>query len=123
MDICLATLSKATEQQIFDTVAPKLLRQGSRSFDYLREACAYRDNSGRKCAAGFLIADDEYQKEFDAIGDWKNLVYFKKVPMENEHFIAQLQTIHDKEAVGSWKKALLDLAKKRNLNADSIADA
>lgn len=49
-----------TLQQIFDTVASHLLKQGARSLGEENLKCAYRGKDGRMCAVGVLIKDEFY---------------------------------------------------------------
>jgi hypothetical protein len=48
-----------TRQEVFDTVAVALLKQGKPSMT-LSGTCLYRAADGSKCAAGHLIPDNEY---------------------------------------------------------------
>lgn len=70
MNITLATLAQATEQEVFDQVARHLLAQGVQStmmrLDGVSTTCQYRGEGGRKCAAGALIGDDEYRPWMDS---------------------------------------------------------
>lgn len=93
--ITLATLHEATEQQIFDQVAAHLLKQQAKSMISLT-MCAYRGRQGMMCAAGCLIADDEYDVEMDQHAtSWNSLVDRKLVPAAHESFIRGLQSVHD----------------------------
>lgn len=67
MKITLKNLHEATEQQVFDQVAGHLLTQKE---VLPSPACFYRGPNGLKCAAGCLIANDEYMpEEFNL--EWK----------------------------------------------------
>ena len=102
--VSLATLSQCTAQEVFDHVVRGLKSQGfERS---LREGeelqtnpvCAYRGAHGMKCAAGWIIADDEYDPEFDGedAGDWCwMLAAFDRVPDAHDDLIVDLQAAHD----------------------------
>lgn len=93
--ITLATLHEATEQQIFDQVAAHLLKQQAKSMISLT-MCAYRGRQGMMCAAGCLIADDEYDAEMDQHAtSWNSLVDRKLVPAAHKNFIRGLQSVHD----------------------------
>ncbi len=52
-----------SEQEIFDTVLQKIREQGKPSI--YCGGCAYRGPDGLKCAAGHLIPDEDYTKEFE----------------------------------------------------------
>lgn len=99
--ITLATLHLATEQEVFDQVVAHLRSQRVASRDV--EACLYRNSAGLKCAAGCLIADDEYKPEMDnPTGDDKNSgtgwsISVKRGTFPNTHdrLISLLQGVHD----------------------------
>jgi len=105
--ITLATLPKATSQEVFDQVALHLMTQGEPSMVY--GACAYDDKEGMKCAAGCLISDEEYDPKFEG-RPWNQLVRAGKVPMAHRELIRSLQKIHDTIAPNLWKGDLLVLA-------------
>ena len=125
--ITLKTLSSATKQQVFDQVAKHMLTQRKRSMSLVRdpltgryiETCVYRTKKGLKCAAGCLIADDEYTAAFETRG-WKKLVDDNFVTSKHEHLIQELQMIHDGDLPENWGYKLglladdLDLDFKRN---------
>ena len=63
--ITLKTLPQATAQEVFDQVTQHLLKQGKAARSGTG-ACRYRvETRGEilKCAAGCLIADDEYAED------------------------------------------------------------
>lgn len=100
MTITLATLAQATEQQIFDQVARHLLKQGKQAKNS-DGACKYRTTDGLMCAAGCLIAEDEYSPDFEMLGSWPSVVRRKgdTVTPVHEYFITQLQQMHDRHAL------------------------
>jgi len=121
--ITLATLGGATEQEVFDQVAKHLLAQKKRSgvkdADWV-VTCMYRNDEGLKCAAGCLIADDEYYKDIEG-SSWDVLVDEDVVPTENcLELIVALQNIHDCEPVEEWRAALGKLASLYKLSADIL---
>lgn len=99
MQITLKTLPEATKQQVFDQVAKHLLTQ--KKVSYQDGGCAYRQHSdfvGEKtimCAAGCLIADDEYDKQKMEGFNWRDLVNDNLVPKAHHDLIRVLQAIHD----------------------------
>lgn len=121
--ITLATLSSATEQEVFDQVVNHLKKQKVRCVDD-HQFCSYRDSKGLKCAAGCLIGDDEYIPEFEK-HSWHILVTDGKVPACHAGLIAELQTVHDVfspislDSYGSWKTGLAKCAKSRGLKFDA----
>lgn len=127
MTITLKNLEQATEQQIFDQVAVHLLTQNEVSqqtstghgFSY----CNYRNPKGLKCAAGCLIADDEYLAEMDNGKDtsWLDLATKRNlVPTAHAEFIRDLQIIHDTSLASHWFDQLSEFAKAHDLNTDAL---
>lgn len=113
--ITLKTLSDATAQEVFDQVATHLLTQKRRSIQNGR--CLYRSTikgTELKCAAGCLIADDEYKTNFED-KDWINLIARYVAPLNHEFLIYELQSIHDHHYPNRWQNKLKSLAKELNL--------
>lgn len=122
MIVTLANLKEATKQQIFDQVAAHMLTQNKASMkvEGSDEFCAYRGDAGLKCAAGCLIADDEYKPEMDrsVFGNgtgWDTLVSRGLAPSEHEMFIGRLQRIHDSTPPTNWKDRLNEFAVSHDL--------
>jgi len=90
--ITLATLQHATAQQVFDQVKAHLLSMKNRSMG--AQGCAYRGELGSKCAAGCLIADDEYVRTLESY-NWEDLSRMERVPSYHAELISQLQWLHD----------------------------
>ena len=112
--ITLKTLHKATEQQVFDQVAKHLLTQKQQAM--LHGNCQYRTPGGLKCAAGCLIADDEYSEDLESNG-WGHLTANSRVPVAHSSLICSLQNIHDEyDPVDSWYPELYDLAENLGLS-------
>ena len=118
--ITLKTLPTATAQQVFDQVAKHMLTQMQKSegtfthdsegtFTYDEVKCLYRAEGGLKCAAGCLIADDEYDPEMENKG-WPTLVTDGIAPKEHEYLISRLQGLHDNIEPKWWKSELEDIA-------------
>lgn len=123
--ITLKTLADATEQEVFDQVANHLLTQMKKSEEHRRNhndsyehvnLCLYRSPDGFKCAAGCLIADDEYKPEFEQ-KDWPSLreEFPQMITMKHMDLIRQLQDIHDDLDVDDWKAALIEFSTANNL--------
>lgn len=111
--ITLKTLDAATEQEVFDQVAEHLLKQNAQSKHDL--GCAYRGNNGLKCAAGCLIADDEYSEKFENRG-WAVLVRnIPNFPKRHSGLIQGLQAIHDTRPPVCWPYYLQKLAREYRL--------
>lgn len=125
MQITLATLPQATEQQVFDYVATHLLKQGAKSRGIVKQlnlangaaenviGCKYR--SGKlSCAAGCLIGKGEYKRSFESV-NWGALAHQGKVPKEHYLLIGKLQSVHDNYDPDKWEKALDQLALEQDL--------
>lgn len=112
--ITLKTLNKSTEQDVFDQVAKHLLTQKTQS--KIGSRCSYRGVLGLKCAAGCLIADNEYRPEFEGT-TWGTLTYeYASVfPKKHRELIQQLQNIHDSHWPTDWESSLRKLAGSRGL--------
>lgn len=119
--ITLKTLPTATKQEVFDQVATHLIRQCRKSLKekyLLRPIGAYRGDGGLKCAAGCLIADDEYDIGMERTL-WRDLISQGKVPKEHWLLIDALQVVHDWMAkpddIHSWISGLKYVAERYNL--------
>jgi hypothetical protein len=118
--ITLKTLAQATEQEVFDQVANHLLTQKIRSIkaDNGIGVCAYRGSNNLQCAAGCLIADDEYIPKMDEVDKtWSGLVKLELVPRTiHDMLIRRLQQIHDNNPIENWHHMLELLADEYKLN-------
>lgn len=124
MIINLSNLATATQQQVFDQVAKHLLDQNKISIKEGHGYCAYRGTNNLKCAAGCLIADNEYDLEMDSfVGDtsWEGLINRGLVKTdEHKLLIGELQHIHDTIDRKFWYETLKDFAKTYNLSFNHI---
>ena len=116
--ITLKTLPNATAQEVFNQVAHHLLTQKVRSVGKDSDGnggCKYRGDNGTKCAAGCLIADDEYEPAFEDYA-WNSLATVQKV-VTNEHsaLIQTLQQVHDQVDPVIWQQALDERAERFGL--------
>lgn len=111
--ITLKTLAQATEQEVFNQIVNHLLTQNRQSLDGDNN-CAYRNEEGHKCAAGCLIADDEYDASMEGtlymhvIEGWK----YKKT---HQVLIAGFQSIHDMYDVHEWPGKFKEVAEQYKL--------
>lgn len=115
--ITLKTLPNATKQEVFDQVASHMLKQMKQSKKH-SGACAYRGTHGSKCAAGCLIADDEYMTKFDNACNgksWNTLIREGLVPVSHKDLIVSLQDIHDGYEPVGWANRLRKLAEIEGL--------
>lgn len=116
--ITLKTLDQASAQEVFDQVAEHLLTQNRKSFDMkYPDMCAYRGQDDLKCAAGCLIADDEYNKEMEGCS-WDD--FSMHSPKKHFDLICKLQNIHDFHEPYEWKEKLKELARMKRLNMKEI---
>lgn len=124
MIINLSNLAEATQQQVFDQVAKHLLDQNEISIKEDHGYCAYRGKNNLKCAAGCLIADDEYSLEMDSlVGDtsWEGLINRGLVKTdEHKLIIGELQHIHDTIDSKFWHETLKGYAKIYDLSFNHI---
>ena len=116
--ITLKTLPQATAQEVFDQMKNHLIKQNKKSMvldpNDNRELCSYRGDGGLQCAAGCLIADDEYNPEWEHTA-WCSLTKQKKVPNKHEKMINKLQSIHDLYQPNQWQQELKDYTLENNL--------
>lgn len=113
--ITLKTLPQATAQEVFDQVAKHLLTQGKKSISENNQFCMYRGFNGTKCAAGCLIADDEYRLGFEK-RTWEELVNEYAVSKNHCLLIMKLQSVHDEyNNIEDWKSILNNLAEESDL--------
>lgn len=112
--ITLATLPQATAQEVFDQVARHLLTQGKRSKDS-DGVCAYRGEDGLSCAAGCLIADEEYRVSFEH-RQWAALSSCEEVPKAYAILIYDLQRVHDRYLPYEWPDELRWVASSYDLS-------
>ena len=114
MSITLATLADATEQEVFTQVKEHLLKQNRCSYEHGTSSCVYKNNEGLKCAAGCLIADDEYSLSMEN-RDWRALIRDRVVPKKHHELIKTLQNIHDAVDAQHWSTALAGIAAQYGL--------
>ena len=113
--ITLATLHKATRQQVFDQMAEHLLAQNEVSINSDGN-CSYRGTGKLMCAAGCLISDDEYSVTMEQNG-WATLVNKGVVPSDHDGIIHAMQKVHDAfDAPTQWPEAIANVAKKFSLD-------
>lgn len=113
------------KQQIFDTVATHLLKQGEAATSHGR--CRYRTESGLMCAVGCLIPDEKYTPKIEgrAVRDIPHMLPFYTT-FDDLTLLGQLQAAHDLELIDSgieaWKGRMLLIAADYKLNAEALAD-
>lgn len=112
--VSLATLDQLTPQQVFDHVVAHLRKQGQCSVIPGTTNCAYRGENGLKCAAGCLIADNEYRPDMEGL-TWRELIYRYPVTSAHSSLISCLQEVHDEASPASWESQFANTAADFNL--------
>lgn len=114
--ITLETLAKASNQEIFDQVADHLLIQNAKSeVSDACHSCLYRFGT-LKCAAGAIIADDEYTDDMEGkiigsiILDTCNTKGWPTPQGTQLDLLRALQLVHDVAEVKDWPEALDSVA-------------
>lgn len=84
-------------QEIFDTVARFLIKQGKQSMSTMSGRCFYRSPDGLKCAVGCLLSDEDYTPTMENRTVSQLIDGFKlpKFFHENVKLLGRLQTDHD----------------------------
>ena len=118
--ITLKTLPDATAQEVFNQIATHLLTQNETCIS--NQKCLYH-HKGLMCAAGCLIAKDEYLPAMD-IGSqtWSQLESLNLVPHSpHTYLIIRLQVVHDTTVrISDWKKELKIVANTYKLTMPTI---
>lgn len=93
-----------TQQEMFDTIIPALLKQGGPSLgpeaaDPESIGCMYRGDDGRKCAVGVLIPDELYTPSMEGRSAEDMMKIYLDVQnllgAENVEFLEAMQQVHD----------------------------
>lgn len=116
-----ATKPPMDKQEVFDIVAPHLIRQGETSEG--REGCLYRGERGLRCAIGVLIPDKNYNQRIEGSGvsspHVRRTLPFT-VAVEDVGFLSALQGIHDEDCPDNWESRLRDFATAEGLNSTML---
>lgn len=129
MLVTLKTLPQATPQQVFDQVVTHMRTQKVQALKADGD-CVYRAGT-LKCAAGCLIADDEYIPEMDGMGaddagdnlgsNWYGLVRRKLAPDVHRSLICDLQQIHDSgDGPQAWERKFAATAVQHKLQLNPL---
>lgn len=122
--VTLSNLSESTAQEVFDHVVNSLQIQNEKSCKLNKLSseeffsCVYRVQTADKvlrCAAGWLIADDEYDPKFEN-ELWSSLVQDRLVPVAHALLITNLQGVHDCSPVDAWPGRFIKLAEQFDLD-------
>lgn len=119
-----------TDQEIFDTVAQHLLKQGRKSVAGVEgfTRCCYRGEEGLKCAVGVLIKDEHYKPELENKGcgasEVVRALHLSGVNTNSNQLglalLSRLQGLHDEEEPCNWKKSLRKIAERCSLRSDVL---
>jgi len=109
-----------TLEQAFIVMADHLRRQGERSVGVVHGegTCMYRDPSGRKCAVGALISDDEYRDSLETmlVTDLpvKAALDASGWPTDDRAIglYRAMQSVHDNYKPSQWRTHALFIAKE-----------
>lgn len=131
--ITLATLPRATAQEVFDQVVGGIIKQGVPAKNHIGR-CLYRTPSGLACAAGQLLTDEEVTLIGgpDA-GSWRYMhsVKTNKIPAKHVDLVQELQVCHDEASdksandmmysfMAAFKASAVACAAKFSLDASII---
>lgn len=86
-----------TPQEIFDFVVRAVVAQGRPSLS-ARGDCAYRGEEGARCAAGFLLTDDEVDQYNTGYGFFE-LPIADELPRDILLVVGHLQNAHDRASL------------------------
>ena len=110
--ISLKNLEEATAQAAFDQIVSHLRAQGEPCGDK-DDICIYK-NGNKRCAAGCLIADDEYKDYFET-ENWLSLISSCNITDAHCYLIFAMQQIHDIDPVSAWEKSFKSVAERFSL--------
>lgn len=110
----MSTLFNFSKVEILDFVASKLIEQNAKSelkdyygdedSDVAEQICAYRGDSGTKCAIGHLLTDEEYTPEMEGSTIHGALLgRFLRNDSAMLDFLEELQNIHDVWSPSEWR--------------------
>jgi hypothetical protein len=116
------------KQEIFDAVAIGIRAQGGPAINSTGNICAYRASNGRKCAAGLLMKDEDYDPGFEG-GSVSHLPEkaFPGFSLDDMYLISQLQHAHDTAAMASddeffavWRQKMIEVAERNEVSQLSL---
>ena len=102
-------------QEVFSRVTTHLRTQGEKSMmPNGSERCAYKSESGLKCAVGCLIPDSEYLPTFEYMGV-REIPVFEGWDKRTLRLMYETQCIHDHSHPHEWDKLLHSVANTYDL--------
>lgn len=100
-------------QEAFDKVAKHLLTQRAKAMK-TPSICAYRAADGKTCAVGCLIPDELYSPAMEGSGVGAVVRDFPEFGKFLEGvagtMLAELQSVHDRDEVHTWRWSLEGIA-------------
>lgn len=124
-----------TSQEVFEAVVRHMFAQGHRSMRWstcdvgIPSLCAYKSETGDKCAVGCLIPDEQYNADFEGTSVTYlasrlcryGFVGTSKFMDANEALLGNLQRVHDLYlGQPGFVKELKKLARRYDLDAEFI---
>ena len=97
-------------QTIFDRTVEGIVKQGGPSMNEDKTMCAYRGDSGRKCAAGLFIPDSKYNesrmegRSSSHYGVMSTLPIVSDNEKSSTYFWLDLQRAHDEAGRDEYEK-------------------
>jgi hypothetical protein len=129
MRVTTIMLPLLSAQDVFDIVATAMLRQNARATaDGVK--CMYRAPDGKRCAIGWLMPDEVYERSLEFFGvrdiaarlgtergDAGRFARFLYIHMP---LLRDLQGMHDANLPAEWPQTLRDIAHVFRLRADVV---
>ena len=106
-----------TAQEVLNTVAAQLLKQGAKSMASDGKRCSYRGEGDLRCSVGALIPDEAYSLKLESQGVEVLLERGRCLQHLSEHWslLTELMYVHDVCPVEAWPRRLRGLAEIRGL--------
>ena len=124
--VTIHNLHESTAQEVFDFVRSKLTAQGEQcranpfpSTSKVPGACLYRNAKGQSCAAGFLMTDEDYSRDYEDGYGWTDLVEQFGFPAHHMGLIEDLQDSHDNYDPDQWEERFAFLAVRHELKYEN----
>ncbi|WP_157140646.1 hypothetical protein [Paraburkholderia graminis] len=114
---------------MFDVIGWHLLRQGTRATAFDGVKCLYRAMDGKRCAIGWIIPDEVYERSLEFLGV-RDLAArliesehaaFARVLYRHMPLLRDLQEMHDARHPFEWPFALRVIAQRHQLNVKVVA--
>lgn len=108
-----------TDQEVFNTVARHLLKQGAPARDRHGNAC-FRNVAGQKCAIGVLIPDGEYRVWMEDYTPETLVRELSRLASVDRKLIRMLRLTHDTWPSNQWRLHLAWIAARFGLDAEVL---